>query len=51
MLIKNVKLTDKNELVDIRIENGIFKEIKNNLEAYKDEKIIDGKVIWLFHLL
>ncbi|NFL79658.1 cytosine deaminase [Clostridium sporogenes] len=43
MLIKNVKLTDKNELVDIRIENGIFKEIKNNLEAYKDEEIIDGK--------
>lgn len=28
MLIKNVKLTDKNELVNIRIENGIFKEIK-----------------------
>lgn len=51
MLIKNVKLTDKNKLVDIRIENGIFKEIKKNLEAYKDEKIIDGKGNLALHLL
>lgn len=43
MLIKRVKLLDKNELVDIRIEDGVFTEIKANLEAKEDEEVIDGK--------
>ena len=43
MLIKSVRLLDKDELVDIRIENGIFTEIKSDLEAKQDEEIIDGK--------
>lgn len=42
MLIKNVKLAGQNELTDIRIENGIFKEIKKGLKAYENEEIIEG---------
>lgn len=43
MLINNVKLRDKDELIDIRIENGIFKEIKSNLTAFHGEEVIDGQ--------
>lgn len=43
MLIKNVKLRDKDELIDIKIENGIFKEIKSNLQPQEGEEVIDGQ--------
>lgn len=43
MLIKNVKLRDKDELIDIKIENGIFKEIKSNLHPQEGEDVIDGQ--------
>lgn len=42
MLIKNVKLAGKNELTDIRIEKGIFKEIKNGLKAHENEEVVEG---------
>ena len=42
MLIKNVRLLDRNELVDIRIENGIFSEIGHDLIENENEEILDG---------
>lgn len=43
MLIKNVRLADENAFVDIRIEGGIFKDIKKDLESQVNEEVIDGK--------
>lgn len=51
MLLKNARVvnpSDKtDEILDIRIENEIIKEISKNIEPLKDEKVYDliGKVI------
>lgn len=42
MLIKNVRLLDRNELVDIRIENDVFSEIGHDLIENENEEILDG---------
>ncbi|MGL5314541.1 MAG: cytosine deaminase [Peptostreptococcaceae bacterium] len=42
MLIKNAKLRDRDNLVDILIENGIITKIEANIET-KDVKTIDAK--------
>ena len=42
MLIKNAKLRDRDELVDILIENGKFSKIEKNIEIDSKE-IIDAK--------
>lgn len=42
MLIKSAKLINKDCLCDIRIEDGVFKEIENKLEANEGEEIIDA---------
>lgn len=42
LIIRNVKLRDRKDLVDIGIENGLFNEISNNIEA-KGVKEIDAK--------
>ena len=42
MLIKKVRLLDRNELVDIRIENGVFSEIGHDLIENENEEILDG---------
>lgn len=43
MIIKNAKLEDKAQLVDIKIENGCFTEIAPMIEAGEHEEIIDAK--------
>ena len=43
MIIKNAKLEDKTQLVDIKIENGCFTEIAPMIEAEEHEEIIDAK--------
>lgn len=43
MIIKNAKLEDKTQLVDIKIENGCFTEIAPMIEAGEHEEIIDAK--------
>ena len=40
MLIKKVRLLDKEGLFDIRIADGKFTEIDENLEALENEEII-----------
>ncbi|MCR6513343.1 cytosine deaminase [Clostridium sp. LY3-2] len=42
MLIKKVRLLDKEGLFDIRIENGKFSLIEKEIEPLKDEEIIEG---------
>lgn len=42
MLIKKVRLLDKEGLFDIRIENGKFSLIDKEIEPLKDEEIIEG---------
>lgn len=42
LVIRNAKLRGREELVDIGIENGLFKEISNNIEG-KGTKEIDAK--------
>lgn len=42
LIIRNAKLRDRENLVDIGIENGLFKEISNNIEV-KGTKEIDAK--------
>ena len=42
MLIKNLKLKGKKDVYDIRIKDGIFHEISNNLIPLKNEDIIEG---------
>lgn len=43
MIIKNAKLEDKTQLVDIKIENGCFNEIAPMIEAGENEEVIDAK--------
>lgn len=43
MIIKNAKLEDKAQLVDIKIENGCFTEIAPMIEVGEHEEIIDAK--------
>src|SRR3990170_4932629 len=48
LLIKAAKVTDNNspfngKTVDIRIENGIIKDIKPKLSAEKNEKVVEAK--------
>lgn len=43
MLVKNAKLQNEDQLVDIRIEEGLFKEIKKGLKEYENEEVIDAK--------
>ncbi len=42
MLIRNVKLLDRENIVSIRIENKIIKEINENITPYENEEIIEG---------
>lgn len=42
MLIKNVKLAEKNENVDLRIEDGKFIAIQAELKPNENEQMIDG---------
>ncbi|MGL6186330.1 MAG: cytosine deaminase [Clostridium chrysemydis] len=42
MLIKKVRLLDKEGLFDIRIKNGKFSLIEKEIEPLKDEEIIEG---------
>ncbi|MRH08115.1 cytosine deaminase [Lactobacillus reuteri] len=43
MLLKNVHVDNHEEVVDVRILNGKFSEIKANLAPYNGEEVIDGK--------
>lgn len=43
MLLKNVHVDNHEEVVDVRILNGKFSEIKANLTPYDGEEVIDGK--------
>lgn len=43
MIIKNAKLEDNTQLVDIKIEDGCFAKIDTHIEAGTDEEIIDAK--------
>lgn len=43
MLLKNVHVDNHEEVVDVRIINGKFSEIKANLTPHDGEEIIDGK--------
>lgn len=43
MLIKNVHVDNHEEMVDVRITDGKFSEIKAGLTANKGEEVIDGK--------
>lgn len=43
MLLKNVHVDNHEEVVDVRILNGKFSEIKANLTPHDGEKVIDGK--------
>ena len=43
MLIKNIRLLDREGLFDIRIVDGKFAEIAENLEALNNEEVIEGK--------
>lgn len=43
MLLKNVHVDNHEKVVDVRILNGKFSEIKANLTPHDGEKIIDGK--------
>ncbi len=43
MLLKNVHVDSHEEVVDVRILNGKFSEIKANLAPYDGEEVIDGK--------
>lgn len=43
MLIKNVHVDNHQELVDVRIIDGKFKEIAPDLVAATNEQVIDGK--------
>ena len=42
MLIKNVKLAEKDENVDLRIQDGKFIVIESRLRAAENEEVIDG---------
>lgn len=42
MLIKNVHVDNQSALVDVRISDGKFAEIKPNLTAHNGEQVIDG---------
>ena len=42
MLIKNVKLAEKNENVDLRITDGKFVAIQAGLKPNENEQVIDG---------
>ena len=43
MLLKNVHVDNHEEVVDVRILNGKFSEIKANLTLHDGEEVIDGK--------
>lgn len=43
MLLKNVHVDNHEEVVDVRILNGKFSEIKVNLTPHDGEEVIDGK--------
>ena len=43
MLLKNVHVDNHEEVVDVRILNGNFSEIKANLTPHDGEEVIDGK--------
>lgn len=43
MIIKNARLQDKLQLVDIKIEKGIFTAIEEKIEASKEEEVIDAQ--------
>lgn len=43
MILKNVHVDNHEEVVDIRILNGKFSEIKANLAPHDGEEVIDGK--------
>lgn len=43
MLLKNVHVDNHEEVVDVRILNGKFSEIKANLTPHDGEEVIDGK--------
>ncbi|MBC8744101.1 cytosine deaminase [uncultured Limosilactobacillus sp.] len=43
MLIKNVHVDNHQEMVDVRIVNGKFKEIAPNLAEATNEQVIDGQ--------
>lgn len=43
MLLKNVHVDNHGEVVDVRILNGKFSEIKANLTPHDGEEVIDGK--------
>ena len=43
MLLKNVHVDNHEEVVDVRILNGKFSEIKANLTPHDCEEVIDGK--------
>ncbi len=43
MIIKNIRIENSSKGVDLRVENGIFSEICENILPKKEEKVIDGK--------
>lgn len=43
MIIKNARLEDKAQLVDIKIEDGYFTKIDAHIEAGVDEEVIDAR--------
>lgn len=43
MLLKNVHVDNHEEVVDVRILNGKYSEIKANLAPHDGEEVIDGK--------
>lgn len=51
MLLKNVHVDNHEEVVDVRILNGKFSEIKANLTPHDGEEVIDGKENLLCHHL
>ena len=42
MLIKKVRLLDREGLFDIRIVDGKFTEIDENLQVLENEEVIEG---------
>lgn len=43
MLVKNIRIENKEEVQDIRIENGIFQEIRSGIQPREGEEVLEGK--------
>ena len=51
MLLKNVHVDNHEEVVDVRILNGKFSEIKANLTPMTVKKLLTVKKIYFYHHL